>query len=236
MPIEVTPALAISEMFYSLQGEGKDTGLPTYFIRVEGCNLAMAYGGCTYCDTRYAQLIEGSNPMTFEAIVEVVKQVQPGRICVTGGEPLYHGETMCQFLNFLVENVNAWVTVETNGSYLIPRPKEKTGYQTSVSPSVSWNVDIKCPSSGMHAYCLYENLKLLQIGDQAKFVIGDHGDYEYAKTVLKSYPTRGHVVFQPSFGALEPAVLADWMLKDKYPARLSLQLHKILFGPTKRGV
>ena len=232
----MSDSLPVSEIFTSLQGEGWGAGLPTLFIRLAGCNLAIEHGGCLYCDTRYAQKPEQGGEMTFDEIFEKVPRDYPGVICVTGGEPLSHGGII-KFLNRLSDSVGGWISVETNGSIPIPKMSRDGGLvEIAVYSSLAWSVDIKCPGSGMEEFNYYENIERLHHSDQLKFVIADRKDFDFAKQIMKTYRRcLGRIVFQPAYKLLDPAELAKWILEDKLSVKLSLQLQKILWG-TKRGV
>ena len=217
----MTKTLPINERFLSLQGEGKDTGLPTFFIRIAGCNLS-----CKWCDTKYSQKTSQGKEMSFEEILSEVPKEYPLHVCVTGGEPLSH-ENIVPFLELLGRHIKGWVTVETNGS--IPLPY--------VRPRVSWAMDFKCPSSGMDGYNVYENAEKLHAGDQLKFVIANREDYDFAKKLLTSFGWRSYqTVFQLAYESLDPTELAKWILEDKLDVRLGLQQQKIIWGGKSRGV
>jgi len=223
----------ISERFTSLQGEGQNVGAPEYFIRLAGCNLATLHGGCKYCDTAYAQRKEQGELISLETLLDEAPCGYPGRVCVTGGEPLWH-KGVSALLNGLLGRGN-FVMVETNGSLLLPRRLPGGRGGIAVHAGVSFSMDIKCPGSGMAKYNRFENISRLDWYDQLKFVIVDRTDFDYAKGVLREYPCRAPVFFQPAYGMLEPRELAEWILKDKLSVRLSLQQHKTLWGQ-KRGV
>ena len=217
----MTDSLPINETFLSLQGEGKDTGLPTFFIRIAGCNLS-----CKWCDTTYSQKKSQGKEMPFDEILLQVPTEYPLRVCVTGGEPLFH-ENIVSFLELLGRHIKGWVSVETNGSIVLPY----------VRPRVSWAMDIKCPSSGMDGYNIYENIERLRFGDQLKFIIANREDYDFAKPLLDIHKHKPYqVVFQPAYESLDPAELAKWILEDKLDVRLGLQQQKIIWGGKSRGV
>ncbi len=210
----------ISEIFVSLQGEGTHAGLPTFFVRLAGCNLA-----CRWCDTVYARQEKGKTISVEEILKHWQREGCLPWIQITGGEPLLQEGVYPLMKAFLDQNTT--VLLETNGS--LPLRK--------VPPEVVKVMDIKCPSSGMSSRMCWENLAHLGVKDQVKFVIANKEDYEWAKEIVKqrylTYYTQ--VLFSPVFKALEPAELANWILRDRLPVRFQLQLHKILWGE-RRGV
>lgn len=211
-------ALKVSEIFVSIQGESSWSGLPCIFIRLTGCNLR-----CTYCDTRYAY--EQGRFMEIPDILEEVRQLHCGLVEVTGGEPLLQEDTP-PLVSRLLDEGHA-VLLETNGSIDI----------STLDPRCVRVVDMKCPSSGMAAQNDLRNLKRLRAWDELKFVIGNRLDYEFAKDLLSTLPAaRLKINFSPVFGALSPQTLAEWIISDRLPVRLNLQLHKIIWDPDARGV
>jgi len=217
----------ISERFTSFQGEGMNVGTPEYFIRLAGCNLAEKFGGCKWCDTPYSQHKNQGELLGLETILKEVPRDYPGRICVTGGEPLYHAGISDLFDGLI--GLGFLVSVETNGSLPIASCRKY------VHAGVSFAMDLKCPGSGMAGHNLFENIALLRRGDQLKFILADRVDYEYAKRVLKKYPCTASTFFQPAYHALDPKELAEWILHDKLSVRLSLQQQKQIWG-VRRGV
>lgn len=201
--------MKINEIFYSLQGEGSDAGMPTIFIRFTGCNLR-----CSYCDTEYA-FYEGKE-MKAEEIMEEIKKWKCKRVCITGGEPLL--QDIYKLIDILIEE-GYRVSVETNGSLDIEK---------LVLRNVVVKMDIKCPSSGMHYKMRMNNINLLRSQDELKFVISDREDYEYAKDIIKRYKPACHIIMQPAWKKAEK--LAEWILDDEIDVRFSIQLHKILWG------
>jgi 7-carboxy-7-deazaguanine synthase len=207
----------INEIFYSLQGEGALVGLPTVFIRTAGCNLR-----CSYCDTTYAY--DEGKEITVDQILRIIESYHCSSVCITGGEPLLQKD-LATLVTALVRKKYT-ICIETNGS--------KSVKTISGKPRVMVSLDIKCPSSGMHQHMNFHNLKLLSPKDQLKFIINRKEDYEYAKNIITTHELRCTIFFQPVWGT-NPRRLAAWMLHDKLPVRLGLQLHKILWGE-KKGV
>ena len=203
--------MKISEIFYSLQGEGAESGLPTAFVRTAGCNLR-----CRWCDTRYARR---GREMTIEGILAALAAWPTRRVCVTGGEPLH--QQGCSALLRALKRKRYSITLETNGSY-------------DVGPFLKFgriSLDIKCPSSGMAGRMHWANLALLRSSDQVKFVIADRADYLFARQVVERerLSQRTHVILQP-VGGRSGRRLASWMLRDGLDVRLGLQLHRVLWG------
>ncbi|MDY6833186.1 MAG: 7-carboxy-7-deazaguanine synthase QueE [Chloroflexota bacterium] len=215
--------MRMSELFYSIQGEGIYQGLPTVFLRTQGCNLAVIHGGCVWCDTKYAQSNHGGEDWTHSAIINKLADYPCNRVCLTGGEPLDQCDSL--ILGKHLKNIGYTLDIETNGSVLI-------GDNASIADC--WIMDIKCPSSGMQSHNCLDNLKLLRECDQVKFVVADVGDIEYAQSVMDSHPTKAQILYSPVY---EDSLL--WLQElaehvKKIPrARLSLQLHKFIWGQSR---
>lgn len=206
--------LNITEIFFSLQGEAKEVGLPTVFVRLTGCPLR-----CNYCDTAYA--FKGNNPLTIRHILNEVLKYNTPYICVTGGEPMAQSNCI-KLLDSLIE-AGYKVSMETSGSIDI----------TPVNSKVSIVMDIKTPSSTEEKQNRYENLSILQSKDQLKFVIASRADFDWSCDLLKKNQVKSEVLFSPVYESLEPVQLADWILEKKINVRLQVQLHKILWGDQK---
>ncbi|MBF0467737.1 MAG: radical SAM protein [Desulfamplus sp.] len=213
--------LNICEIFYSLQGESTFSGLPCVFVRLTGCNL-----DCTWCDTLYAKK-EGAL-MEIEEIISKVRTFGCGLVEITGGEPLIQKDTSILVDKLL--NLGYQVLVETNGTIAID----------NISARCIRIVDIKCPSSGELSRNLLQNIDLLGENDEIKFVIANRTDYEFARNLIintelqKLGALRIHL--SPVYGEIQPEILASWILDDRLGARLSMQLHKLIWHPDKRGV
>jgi len=207
------PALRINEIFYSLQGETTRVGLPTVFIRLTGCPLR-----CTYCDTSYA--FEGGTTLTLTEILEQVAAFGAHYVTVTGGEPL--AQKNCLPLLEALSDAGYSVSLETGGALDI------SGVETRVSRIL----DIKTPGSGEAAKNRWQNLDRLTPHDEIKIVLCDETDYLWAREVLRErkLAEKCPVSLSVAHGSLDAAQLAEWMLRDRLPVRLQVQLHKILWG------
>ncbi len=207
------PALRVSEIFHSLQGETTRVGLPTVFIRLTGCPLR-----CTYCDTRYA--FEGGVTMTQAEVLEQVWAFQPHYVTVTGGEPL--AQKGCLPLLEALCGAGYSVSLETGGALDI----------SAVDPRVSRILDIKTPGSGESDKNRWRNLDVLTSHDEIKIVLCDEADYLWARQILheRKLADKCPVLFCAVHDRLEPARLAGWILRDRLPVRLQVQLHKLLWG------
>ncbi|MCQ3828185.1 7-carboxy-7-deazaguanine synthase QueE [Microbulbifer elongatus] len=207
-------SLRISELFYSLQGEARDSGLPTVFVRLTGCPLR-----CTYCDSEYA--FYGGERLSLADILQKVQSYPARHVCVTGGEPL--AQPNCIPLLRALCDAGYRVSLETSGAMPVD----------VVDARVSRVVDLKTPASGEQGRNRMENIPLLTQKDQIKFVICDRADYEWARFTLDQYQLVervGEVLFSPSYEQLAPRQLAEWILEDGLPVRMQMQLHKLLWG------
>jgi 7-carboxy-7-deazaguanine synthase len=207
--------LRLTEVFLSLQGETSRTGLPTVFVRLAGCPLR-----CRWCDTPYS--FQGGETVTLPELLARIAGYGVPTVCVTGGEPL--AQKNCLALLHALADAGHSVSLETSGALDV----------SGVDPRVSRIVDIKPPASGEVARNRWENLAHLNIHDEIKFVLADRADYEWARALLleRGLPVICPVLFSPVQGELPPAQLAEWILADRLPVRMQMQLHKILWGNT----
>lgn len=205
--------LRISEIFFSLQGETSRIGLPTVFIRLTGCPLR-----CTYCDTTYAFM--GGRDMSVTEILRQVAGYTPHYVTVTGGEPL--AQKNCLPLLHALCDAGYEVSLETSGALDIGK----------VDARVMRVVDIKTPASGEAGKNRWENLALLNPHDEIKFVLCDENDYRWAVQILQQHhlAEKCAVTFSPAHGMLDAARLAEWIMRDRLPVRMLLQLHKLLWN------
>ena len=205
--------LKITEIFRSLQGEADTAGIPTVFVRLTGCPLR-----CQYCDTAYA--FHGGDWWTLEDILARVRELDTHHVCVTGGEPLAQKNCL-ELLTRLCE-AGLSVSLETSGALSLE----------GVDPRVVLVVDVKTPASGEESRNRYAELERLQRKDLVKFVICDRSDYEWSRAKLSDLKLaeRCAVLFSPSHEQLPAGQLADWILEDRLPVRLQIQLHKYLWG------
>jgi len=205
--------LKVTEIFYSLQGEARDAGRPTVFIRLTGCPLR-----CVYCDSEYA--FYGGEWKNFDQIMEQVASYRTPYVCVTGGEPL--AQKRCHELLHGLCEAGYRVSLETSGAIDVSRVDER----------VSRVLDIKTPGSGEAGRNLWENLELLTAHDQVKFVICSREDYAWALAQVRArgLEEKLDILFSPAWGQVDPTQLAEWVLKDHLNVRMQLQLHKLLWG------
>lgn len=214
---DLAATLRVTEIFHSLQGESTRAGLPTVFVRLTGCPLR-----CAWCDTEYA--FSGGETLTLgDVMIEVAKH-GARQVCVTGGEPL--AQKACLPLLAALCDAGYSVSLETSGALDI----------SSVDPRVSRIMDLKAPASGETDKNHWHNLGQLNARDELKIVVADEADYEWVKSVLAARRLDAicPVLLSPVAGKLEPKQLADWVLRDKLPVRVQLQLHKIIWG-SERG-
>lgn len=215
----MTDRVRVNEIFFSLQGESTWAGRPCVFVRLTGCNLR-----CVWCDTPYA-FYQGRQ-MTVGEVVERARSFGCDLIEVSGGEPLLQKGVHALFRELLAAGCT--VMVETSGERDI----------SLVDPRVIRIMDLKCPGSGESHRNRWENLDALGERDEIKFVVTDRRDYEWARGVIRErlagFPNA--LLISPVLDALGPAQLAAWILEDRLPVRMQLQLHKLIWSPTARGV
>jgi len=211
--------LTVNEIFHSIQGESTRAGRPCVFVRLTACDLR-----CTWCDTPYA-FYEGRK-MSIEEVVKAVDEYGCPLVEITGGEPLLQ-EEVYPLMDRLLESGRT-VMLETGGH----RPIER------VPEQVIKVVDVKCPGSGESDKNYWPNLEALAPHDEVKFVIADRADYEFARDIvcrkLKGSPNP--ILFSPVHGTLDPKLLSEWVLADRLPVQVQLQLHKFIWHPSTRGV
>lgn len=208
--------LRITEIFASIQGESTWVGLPTVFVRLTGCPLR-----CSWCDTAYA-FTGGENRSLDEVLAEVARHGLK-HVCVTGGEPL--SQKGCLPLLSALCDAGYAVSLETSGALDIG----------AADPRVSRIMDLKAPGSGEVERNLYDNIAHLKAEDEVKIVLANADDYAWAKQQIATHrlAERCTVLLSPVAGELDPAQLAEWIVRDRLPVRFQLQLHKILWNDAR---
>ncbi|MBZ5492879.1 MAG: radical SAM protein [Acidobacteriia bacterium] len=226
--------MQIIEIYRSIQGESSFAGVPCIFVRLAACNLR-----CSWCDSEYT--FTGGSKMSAEQIEQEVLKLSPaGLVEFTGGEPMLQERELVPLMERLLAH-GYTVLLETSGE----RPLER------VPPAVHKIVDVKCPGSGEGGTFRMSNLASLTAGDEVKFVLADHTDYEFARDFIRQHGLEhkvGTVLFSPVFlkspsterntsnCQLDPRVLAEWILADGLNVRLGLQMHKFIWEPATKGV
>ena len=212
--------LTINEIFYSIQGESSYAGRPCVFVRLTACDLR-----CSWCDTEYA-FYEGTK-RTLDDVMAEVDRFDCPLVEVTGGEPLLQDDVY-PLMTALLDRGRT-VLLETGGHRSTAR----------VPAPVVTILDVKCPGSGQAHRNDWSNLERLRPQDEVKFVIKDRADYEYARDVISRFglgSRDGAVHLSPVHGVLDARMLSEWVLADKVPARVQLQIHKFIWEPGTRGV
>jgi len=212
--------LTVNEIFHSIQGESTHAGRRCVFVRLTACDLR-----CSWCDTPYA--FHEGRKMSLDEILAEIDRHDCDTVELTGGEPLLQKNVYPLIDRLLAQG--KLVLIETGGHISLEH----------VPAAVRTIMDIKCPGSGEAGTTDWTNLERLDDNDEAKFVIRDREDYEYARDVLNRYPLAGKVaavLFSPVHGVLDPKTLSEWVLADRLPVRVQLQVHKYIWSPETRGV
>lgn len=226
--------MVLIELYVSVQGESSFAGLPCIFVRLAGCNLR-----CSWCDSEYT--FHGGEKFTLDQVEEKIAALVPVRLVeFTGGEPMLQERELLPMMDRLLDK-GYTLMIETSGE----RPLAK------VPKAVHKVMDVKCPGSGESGRFRLENLDALTSRDEVKFVISDRADYEFARDFIQHNNLAercGQILLSPAFAktptaqrtadncVLDPRLLVEWMLADHVPARLSLQIHKFVWEPMKKGV
>jgi len=220
MAVQLSRVLTVNEIFHSIQGESTYAGRPCVFVRLTACDLR-----CSWCDTPYA-FYEGRK-MSLDEVMAAVEAHGCALVELTGGEPLLQRDVYPLMERLLTSGKT--VLIETGGHQSL----------AEVPPAVHKIMDIKCPGSGESHRMDWSNLERLSSTDEVKFVIRDREDYEYARGVLSRHELDrkvSAVLFSPVHGVLDPRSLSEWVLSDRLPVRVQLQVHKYIWDAQTRGV
>lgn len=211
--------MRIAEIYTSVQGETRFAGLPCTLVRTTGCDLR-----CTYCDTAYA--FYGGKDMSIDEVVAEVKALGAPLVLLTGGEPMLQREIVALAERLVQDGYR--VMIETSGAHAVD----------VLPPEVIRIVDVKTPASGESHRVRWDVVDRLRPEDSIKFVVADEGDYRWAAEAIQSrgLAARSEVLVSPVHGQLDPRDLVAWVLRDRLPVRLNLQLHKYIWGKDTQGV
>lgn len=226
--------MVLIELYVSVQGESSFAGLPCIFVRLAGCNLR-----CSWCDSEYT--FHGGKKFSLDQVEEKIVALAPVTLVeFTGGEPMLQERELLPMMDRLLAK-GYTLMLETSGE----RPLAK------VPKAVHKIMDVKCPASRESGRFHLENLEALTSRDEVKFVISDRADYEFARDFIQQHNLAarcGNILLSPAFTktptsqrttencVLDPRLLVEWMLADYLPGRLSLQIHKFIWEPLKKGV
>jgi 7-carboxy-7-deazaguanine synthase len=212
--------LTVNEIFHSIQGESTHAGRRCVFVRLTACDLR-----CSWCDTPYA--FHEGRKMSLEEIVAEIDRHDCDTVELTGGEPLLQ-KNIYPLIDLLLAQ-GKLVLIETGGHISLEQ----------VPAAVRTIMDVKCPGSGEAGKTDWANVERLDGNDEVKFVIRDRDDYDYARDVLRRYQLHERVaavLFSPVHGVMDPKTLSEWVLADRLPVRVQLQVHKYIWSPETRGV
>jgi 7-carboxy-7-deazaguanine synthase len=226
--------LYLIEIYKSVQGESSFAGVPCIFVRLAGCNLR-----CSWCDSEYT--FTGGYKLTEDEVVAEIEKLAPVKLVeFTGGEPLLQERELVPLMQRLLDS-GYELMIETSGE----RPVD------NVPTAVHRIIDVKCPGSGESSRFRMSNIEQLTKRDEVKFVLTGRADYEYARDFIRQHDLElraGQILLSPAFtkapvperstvnALLDPSELVNWMLEDGLRARLSLQIHKYVWEPQKKGV
>ncbi len=222
--------LGVSEIFCSIQGEGSHTGVPCVFVRLARCNLR-----CGYCDTPYS--FGAGESVNHDTLMERIHSYGVPTVCVTGGEPMLHGEHVVELMQTMVDQ-QMTVLLETNGTIPLDDVPQDVIRIMDIKTPGALEIDaddLKFQKKHLHK----PNLSLLLPHDEVKFVVTGRKDYEWARDFVREHNLSeqvAHVLFSPSWADVNPQDLADWILADRLDARLNIQIHKYIWGPDVQGV
>lgn len=219
LPKPTDRSLLVTEIYASIQGESTFAGIPFVLVRLARCNLR-----CVWCDSEFT-FKGGTRWSVSSTLAEIRSHLLP-HVLITGGEPLLQPAVHALMKTLCDEEYT--VLLETSGALDV----------SGVDRRVRKIVDLKCPGSGESERNLWSNLKHLTVTDEVKFVIADRADFEWARDVIRKERLAqqvGAILLSPVSGDPElPRTMAGWMLQERLPARLQLQLHKVIWGAQER--
>ena len=212
--------MKVVEIFESIEGEGESAGTPTLFIRFGGCNLR-----CNWCDTSYS--FDGGEEKSVDDLAEAIASSKMRRVSFTGGEPLLHKKEILRLVELFPERRFG---IETNGSI---------DFSDAGRPNLVLSVDYKLPSSGMEEKMRpIKEFRALSDSGDLKFVCTTE-DLVKAAEIARSIGPGVRMFFSPVFGKCDLEALAAVVMdlhRERLEVFVSLQMHKIIWAPDRRGV
>jgi 7-carboxy-7-deazaguanine synthase len=232
----------ISEIFYSIQGEGTLLGVPSVFVRTSGCNLR-----CAWCDTPYTSWQPEGEERSVNSIVDEVAGFGASHVVITGGEPMIAPQ-IAELTEELSERLKPHITIETAGTVLESQKGDAHVRcdLMSISPKLA-NSTPRTRDNGrwadQHERLRYQPeilRRLIQLYPyQLKFVITEPGDLEQVNAIVSDIgASRARVVLMPE--GVDAAILAErgrWLadIAKQQGFRMTPRLHIDLWG-NRRGV
>jgi len=222
----LAPPGRLSEVFYSIQGEGATAGLPAVFVRLQGCSV-----GCTWCDTKYSWDPEAGRVANLDALLDEASGFPCRRVVITGGEPLE--SSLFVPLARVLGSRGFIIEVETSGT--LPPPAE-------LDRAIQWNVSLKLAGSGLDEAKRIRPVAIRGFLSREawwKFVVTDEGDVAEVLRLAERFALpRGRILLQSEAVRRQDLIeRSPWVVEacKRHGFRFSPRLHLMLWG-ARRGV
>ena len=228
--------LKVNEIFVSIEGEGLNSGLPTIFVRLFGCNLS-----CSYCDTQYACVGNEYRKYSIDDIAKYCELIRKFKsvstITLTGGEPLLDPNAITLIKK--LDELGFLINIETNGSIGLETIKDLR--KDKILKSTQIMMDWKMPSSGQYDKMKISNLELLTEKDAIKFVVSTQQDLKELKALIinkyRFLKNKPHIYVSAVFNKITHAEIVEYILANELTeCRVQLQIHKYIWPADKKGV
>jgi 7-carboxy-7-deazaguanine synthase len=228
--------MRISEIFYSIQGEGRLSGAPSVFIRTSGCNLR-----CVWCDTPYTSWSPDGKEMTLDEILHAIESYPLDHVVLTGGEPLLSLEI--EDLSVRLKTAGAHVTIETAATIFKPVSCDLVSMSPKLSNSTPWQKQ-NGRFAAMHDQHRLNYNVVQQFIDsyyyQLKFVVDREQDFAEVRQIvdaLKNVDTSRVLIMAQARNRRQLHQKSRWIVElcKKFGYGYSPRLHIELYG-NRRGV